>query len=197
MRLADIDALFKRLDREIWLVTARDGRRRGGLIATFVGQAALAPEEPRVLLGVARYHHTWQLIDASRAFALHLLTEDQVELVWRFGLRSGQELDKLESCAMEEGQSGSPIVRDALGWLDCRVETSLDTGDRTVYLGQVLEGRLNGPEPPLTTRRLLQLASPEVRRQLEEQVKQDSARDVEAIHAWRRARGLEPTPPPP
>ena len=39
------------------------------------------------------------------------------------------------------GPSGSPILGGAAGWLDCRVEARLETGDRTVYLAEVVDAR--------------------------------------------------------
>src|SRR5438045_1414450 len=90
-----IAGLFAALDREVWLVTAAAGGRRGGLIATFVNQASIVPDLPRVVIGLARQHHTWELVEASGAFALHLLGEEHLDLVWRFGLPSGRIVDKL------------------------------------------------------------------------------------------------------
>src|SRR5688572_20567317 len=103
-------ALFARTDRELWLLTAAAGGRRGGLIATFVSQAALVPELPRVLVGLAKHHHTRGLVEAGNAFALHLLGEEHLEWVWRFGLRSGRDVDKLEGIAATAGATGSPIL---------------------------------------------------------------------------------------
>src|SRR5258708_6116788 len=99
-------ALFRRLDRELCLVTARAGERRGGLIATFVSQASIVPSLPRVILGIARQHYTWTLIESSGAFAMHLLAEEQLDWVWRFGLRTGRDGDKLEGLATRLGASG-------------------------------------------------------------------------------------------
>src|SRR5438876_12165539 len=73
------------LDQEIWLVTAQAGDQRGGLIATFVSPASIVAEVPRMLLGIARQHHTWGLIESSGALGLHLLGEQHLEWVWRFG----------------------------------------------------------------------------------------------------------------
>src|SRR5262249_57546568 len=44
--------LFALTDRELWLVTARAGERRGGLIATFASDASIGPEFPRVAVGL-------------------------------------------------------------------------------------------------------------------------------------------------
>jgi flavin reductase (DIM6/NTAB) family NADH-FMN oxidoreductase RutF len=180
------ETVFALLDREVWLVTAAAGACRGGLIATFVSQASLPAELPRVLVGLARQHHTWGLVEASGAFALHLLTERQLDRVWRFGLRSGRDGNKLEGLPVRTGTSGSPLFNDAPAWLDCRVEARLDTGDRTVYLAEVLDAQVQAAPPPLTVKRLLQLAPPDRLRELREQVVRDSAIDAAAIRDWRR-----------
>jgi flavin reductase (DIM6/NTAB) family NADH-FMN oxidoreductase RutF len=181
-------SLFAQLDRELWLLTAAAGGRRGGLIATFVSQASLVPELPRVLVGLAKQHHTWELVEGSGAFALHLLDEPHLDWVWRFGLRSGRDGYKLDGLAVQIGTTGSPLLAEAPGWLDCRVEARLDTGDRTVYLAEVVDARLSRPGQPLTVKRLLQLAPPEELRELKEQVARDSAVDAAAIRAWREQR---------
>jgi flavin reductase (DIM6/NTAB) family NADH-FMN oxidoreductase RutF len=178
-------AVFAALDRELWLLTARAGERRGGLIATFVNQASIVPELPRVAVGVARQHFTWELIEAGGAFALHLLGEQQLEWVWHFGTQSGRQVDKLAGLSFRLAATGSPILTDALAWLDCRVEARLDTGDRTLYLAEVLDGQRLRPEPPLTVQRMVQLAPPEKLRELKQQLDQDSAVDAEAIRRWR------------
>jgi flavin reductase (DIM6/NTAB) family NADH-FMN oxidoreductase RutF len=183
--------LFAWLDREVWLVTAGAGPRRGGLIATFVSEASIVPDLPRVLVGLARQHHTWDLVEASGAFALHLLGEQHVELVWRFGLHSGRDVDKFAGLGIRTEATGSPLLEDAVGWLDCRVEDRLDTGDRTVYLAAVLQAQVTHFAPPLTVKRLLELAPPEQLAELKRQRHSDSYRDAEAILAWRRERGLE------
>jgi flavin reductase (DIM6/NTAB) family NADH-FMN oxidoreductase RutF len=178
--------LFAWLDREIWLVTAQAGGRRGGLIATFVSQASIAPDLPRMLLGVAKTHHTWALIETSGAFALHLLGEEQVELACRFGLDSGHDVDKLANLKFHEGVTGSPLLETAVGSLDCRVETSLDTGDRTVYLAEVVQAQVRQFGPPLMQKRLMQLAPPDQVSELKRRLQQDGQRDAYLIREWRR-----------
>src|SRR5262249_13075184 len=150
--------------------------------------ASIVPELPRVLVGLARQHYTWELVEASNAFALHLLGEEHLDWVWRFGLRSGRAAGKLAGVAQRGCATGSPLLTEALGWLDCRVEARLDTGDRTVYLAEVVQAELFRPTPPLTLKRLLQLAPAEKLRELKEQMARASAVDAQAIHAWRWQR---------
>jgi flavin reductase (DIM6/NTAB) family NADH-FMN oxidoreductase RutF len=179
-------AVLARLDRELWVVTASAQGRRGGLIATFVNQASIVPELPRVVLGVARQHNTARLIDESGAFALHLIGEEHIDWVWRFGLRSGRKEDKLEGLTVTYGPTRSPLLRDALAWLDCRVEDRLETGDRTLYLADVMAGESLRPEPPLRFSRMIELAEPERRLQLKEQIERDRIIEAAAIETWRQ-----------
>jgi flavin reductase (DIM6/NTAB) family NADH-FMN oxidoreductase RutF len=183
--LQTVSELFRRLNREVWLLTATDGQSCGGLIATFVCQASIVPDMPRVLVGIARSHHTWKLIDAGNAFALHLLGEANIDWVWRFGLRSGKEIDKFTGLALHTEKTGSPLLSGALAGLDCRVEARLETGDRTLFLAEVLTAELAPKEPVLTMERLLELASPEQKQDLKAQLDRDARIDAAAIKAWR------------
>jgi flavin reductase (DIM6/NTAB) family NADH-FMN oxidoreductase RutF len=185
MDYAEISALFADLDRELWLATAAAGAHRGGLIATFVSQASIVPELPRVLVGIARQHYTWQLIEQTGTFALHLLGDEHLPWVWRFGLQSGRHGDKLDGIATREGKTGSPLLPGALAWLEARVEGRLDTGDRTIFLGEVLDGQWQRQARPLTLQRLLQLAPSEKLQEMKEQMTRDRAVDAAAIRAWR------------
>jgi flavin reductase (DIM6/NTAB) family NADH-FMN oxidoreductase RutF len=180
-----IAQVLMQTDREVWLLSARSDGRGAGLIATFVNQASIVPELPRVVVGLAKQHRTAQAVARSRGFVLHLLTESQIELVWRFGLQSGRDADKWAGLACDDSAYGGPRLHDALAWLDCRVEASLDIGDRHVHVAEVLAGRVERPGAPLTMRRLIQLASPDRLRELKEGLLRDSAIDAAAIQRWR------------
>ena len=93
-----------------------------------------------MVIGVAKHHHTWGLIEGSGGFALHLLHAHQIDLVRRFGLASGHQTDKFAGLPHALTPGGQPFIADALAWLDCRCEARMDTGDRTLYLAAVTDG---------------------------------------------------------
>jgi flavin reductase (DIM6/NTAB) family NADH-FMN oxidoreductase RutF len=189
----DVDAyceVFNRLDREVWLITARAGDRQSGLIATYVSRASLVPTLPRITIGLAKHHFTHELIEASNAFCMHLIDERHIDWVWHFGIPSGRELDKLRGLPTHLSVSGSPILAGALAWLDCRVEARMDTGDRTVFLAEVLEARLMQTVSPLTVRRLQELAPADKLKQLKLDMERDIELDRIAILEWRRKQNF-------
>ena len=185
MSLSQVSQIWAEVDPAIWLVTSGTDDAQGGMIATFVNQASIAPECPRMLVGLSHQHHTRQLVETSGAFAIHLFEEDHLDWVWQFGLQSGWTVDKLHGVAFDLGTSGSPLLKEARAWLDCRVEARLNAGDRTIYLAEVVDAYHRHGGPVLTVHRLLQLAPADKRQLLDELHKRDERIDAQAIGAWR------------
>jgi flavin reductase (DIM6/NTAB) family NADH-FMN oxidoreductase RutF len=185
MDVAQIGKVYAQLDPPLWLVTAADGGRRGGFIATTVAQASIVDHIPRQLITVDKRHNTHALIEGSGAFAMHLIDETQLDLVWRFGLQSGRDVDKFAGLEFRTGETGSPLLPEALAWFDCRVEARMDSGDRTVYLAAVVDGRLQRTDPPLLNRRFFAIAPPDKQKIMNEQYDRDARLDAEAIQRWR------------
>jgi flavin reductase (DIM6/NTAB) family NADH-FMN oxidoreductase RutF len=184
-----ISAVFHLYDPPLWLVTSCHGDRRGGLIATLAVRASIVPELPRMVVGIAKHHHTWGLIEASGAFALHLLRADDLAAVWRFGGASGHHTDKLAGLQDRRTPDGNPLYPDALSWLDCRVEDRMDTGDRTLYLAEVTGGAVLTQGQVLSVGNLLRDAPADRLDELDRLYRADQALDSAAIQAWRWARG--------
>jgi flavin reductase (DIM6/NTAB) family NADH-FMN oxidoreductase RutF len=182
-----INRVFHLYDPPLWLVTAA-GSRRGGCIATFVVRASIVAGLPRMVLGIAKHHFTWHLIESTGTFALHLLRADDLDAVWRFGLQSGHDVDKLADLPETATPLGSPIYPQAAAWLDCRVEDRLDIGDRTVYLAEVLGAQVLSQGPLLGVETLMRTAPPERRAELDRLYRADQAIDRAAILDWRRSR---------
>jgi flavin reductase (DIM6/NTAB) family NADH-FMN oxidoreductase RutF len=125
-------------------VSAAHGGEASAQIAVSAHGASIVPDRPRVVVMLWKTNLTHDLALASRAFGLHLLRADQDELVHRLGFVSGRDTDKLAGLEQRVGASGSPLLDDCAGWLDCRVVATMDGGDMTCFLADVLDGALHG-----------------------------------------------------
>jgi flavin reductase (DIM6/NTAB) family NADH-FMN oxidoreductase RutF len=125
-------------------VTAAHGGRANGLIASTAVTASLIPESPRLSLVLAKANLTHDLVSECGAFALHLLAatplERSLELFHTLGMRSGRDGDKLAGIAARPGVTGSPILVEALSYVEARVAAALDGDDATVFLADVVAG---------------------------------------------------------
>ena len=187
MSAAEIDAVFRTIDRPVWIVTAADGHRRGGLTATWVYQASLDAEAPVAVAGIAPGHFTAELIAASGFFAAHLLTPEQAPLALRFAISSGRETDKLAGLEHVLGLTGCPILSDCLAWLECKVFHAHSTGDRYFYWADVVAGESVSAALPLTERELFAAAGEDDKRRLKELLATDIAAQRPLRAAWRNA----------
>lgn len=167
------DALFRLVDREVWVVTSAFESSRGGLLATWVSQASIDATRPMVLLGIAPNHFTGELIQRSGRFGLHLLRDDQKETAFNFAIGSGRDRDKFQKVSTIEGPLGTPRLTEALAWMEGRVVHCLDGGDRLYIWGEVESSQQAGEEPPLTEQRLMAAATAEQKKLLRENREQD------------------------
>jgi flavin reductase (DIM6/NTAB) family NADH-FMN oxidoreductase RutF len=125
-------------------VTAAHAGVRSGQIAVSVHGASIVPQRPRLTAALWKRNLTHDLVRDSGVFAVHLLREDQDEIVYRLGLRSGRDGDKLDGLLREGGVSGCPLLADCLALYECRLLNAMDGGDMTVFLGEVVA--MNGGE---------------------------------------------------
>ena len=124
----------------ICAVTSRWREKTSAQIAVGIAGASIVPSMPRVLVQIYKTNYSHDLIHGSGAFALNFLRKDQLDLIKDFGLVSGREKDKLSGVPFTIGASGSPLLNDCWGYLDCRVVNAMDGGDMTCFLADVLDG---------------------------------------------------------
>jgi flavin reductase (DIM6/NTAB) family NADH-FMN oxidoreductase RutF len=139
--------LLSRLWTPIVAVTAAWQGRINAQIAVSAHGASIVPDRPRILIQLYKRNLTHDMVAASGAFALHLVHEDQLDLVHELGFVSGRTVDKLENIPYRLGETGSPILEDCLGHVECRVVNAMDGGDMTCFLGDVVGGALRQAPP--------------------------------------------------
>src|SRR5262249_46323503 len=128
----ELTALLARLDgTAVVLTTAHEGRL-AGCFATYVCAASMDP--PRLIACTSHENLTHELVEQSGVLAVHVLGRAQAHLVEHFGLQSGRFADKFAGLRYRLGETGAPILEDALGHVEGRVLASLDAGDHTARL---------------------------------------------------------------
>ena len=144
-----IAPLMGNLWSPICAVTSQWREKANAQIAVAIAGASIVPSLPRVLVQIYKTNYSHDLIHGSGAFALHFLRRDQLNLIKDFGLVSGRNKDKLASVPHRQGLSGSPVLNNCWGYLDCRVVNAMDGGDMTCFLADVLEGDTVAQGEPL------------------------------------------------
>ena len=126
----------------IVIVTGMEGREPVGLTAQSFSSLSLDP--PLVLFCPAKSSSSWPRIRESGAFAINVLSADQEDVSRVF---ANKEADKFRGIGWKAGATGSPIIRDVLAAIDCRIDVEHDAGDHTIVVGRVHELHLTDDHP--------------------------------------------------
>jgi flavin reductase (DIM6/NTAB) family NADH-FMN oxidoreductase RutF len=139
-----VDEVLEELWSPVAALTAAHGRRANGLITSTAVTASLLPEAPRVSVVLGRASATHGLVVAAGAFALHLLPAEPLDrslaIFRELGFQSGSDTEKLASIPWHPGSTGAPILDEALAFVEARVVSTLDGGDVTIALADVVAG---------------------------------------------------------
>lgn len=183
--LETVDKLLRLIDREVWILTAAVGERRGGLLATWVSVASIDPQRPVLLAGIAPNHFTAELVQQSGRFVAHLLQPAQAALAWNFANGSGRDRDKFAGLATKNTPGNAPQLMDCLAWFDCRVFSRYDAGDRLFFWADVVVAGESGQGAPLREQEFIRSLTDEQRKSLLVSRSADVAWQQPQHEAWR------------
>jgi flavin reductase (DIM6/NTAB) family NADH-FMN oxidoreductase RutF len=68
-------------------------------------------------------------------FAINILAQDQAGLSNRFASKLD---DRFEGVAHNAGETGAPLLPDALAWVECETHEVLPGGDHDIIIGRVV-----------------------------------------------------------
>ncbi len=115
------------------VTTIDDAGRLWGLTATAFSSVSLDPPLCLVCIDRRTASHD-PILDATR-FAVSILSDQQQDLSNHFASRVP---DKFAGVAWTAGPAtGSPVLGDALAWMDCSVEHAHAGGDHTIVVGRI------------------------------------------------------------
>jgi 3-hydroxy-9,10-secoandrosta-1,3,5(10)-triene-9,17-dione monooxygenase reductase component len=108
-----------------------DGRDIGLTVNSF-NSVSLDP--PLVLWSLARTSTSLAAFQASKRFAIHVLSAGQQALSSRFASR---KVDRFEGLEVERGEGGVPLLAGCAARFQCRTEFEYDGGDHVIFVGEV------------------------------------------------------------
>jgi flavin reductase (DIM6/NTAB) family NADH-FMN oxidoreductase RutF len=129
-----MDLRHDMLTHGVNVVCAQHEGKLGGLAVAWATQVA----KNRILICVGQQSGTRELILASEAFGVSLLTREQVEVARVFGTQSSRHVDKFEGIGYHTGKTGSPLLDDCAATFDCMVQEVYDHGTQKLIVGQIV-----------------------------------------------------------
>jgi len=145
----DNKALYN-LSYGVFLLGAKKEEKVNACITNTCIQVASDPV--RVAISVLNQNYTCGMIKETGFFSLSVLDKTtNFELIKRFGYQSGKNTDKFADFKYETDKNGCPyILTGSCSLLSCKVISKTDLGTHTLFVAEIQDARVIGPNEPLT-----------------------------------------------
>jgi flavin reductase (DIM6/NTAB) family NADH-FMN oxidoreductase RutF len=142
---SDLDKAIGRISSGLYIITAQKREASGAMLASWVTQASFDP--PGFTVAVAKDRAIEYLLQVNDTFVLNILEEGKYQpLMKHFLKRFPPAADRFAGVKTQIGSNGSPILIDALAYLECEVISRMDCGDHWVVYSKVTNGRVSKPD---------------------------------------------------
>lgn len=138
----DLDKALGRLSGGLYIITAKKGGAASAMLASWVAQASTEPLG--ITIAVAKDRAIESLMHVGDRFVLNVLEEGNYQHLMRHFLRRfkpGQ--DRFAGVETQLAENGSPILNEALAYLECQVVTRLEGDDHWIVYSVVDSGRVS------------------------------------------------------
>lgn len=116
-----------------------DGRVAAATV-NWVTQASFVP--PLVAVGVRADSSAHEIIKSAGAFALNVLAKEQNRLAFTFFKTLDRDGNTIGGEKFSAGKIGAPILAAAAAFAECRLVETVEKGDHSLFVGEVVEAGL-------------------------------------------------------
>ena len=142
---SDLDKALGRLSGGLYIITAQKGEITSGMLASWVSQASFKPLG--LTIAVAKDRAIESLMQVGDRFVLNVLEESNYQhLMKHFLKRFPPGADRFAGVNTQTAKNGSPLLADALAYLECTVASRMECSDHWIVYSTVEEGRVSKPE---------------------------------------------------
>lgn len=127
----------------LYVLTAKDGDEYGAAGVNWLSQASFEP--PLIMAGVKADSGTAAIVQKTGTFAVSVLADDQLDIGKAFFRSTTVEGSTINGHEFEPGPTtGNPIITALPWWFECRVTDTIDRGDHTVFVAEVVDAGVRG-----------------------------------------------------
>jgi len=141
----NLEKALGRISSGLYIITAQKGDVNSAMLASWVMQASFEPLG--LTIAVAKDRAIESLMQVGDRFVLNVLEEgNHLHLMKHFLKRFPPGADRFAGIKTQEADNGSPILTDALAYLECEVFTRMEASDHWIVYSTVQNGRVSKPD---------------------------------------------------
>ncbi|MBE7382840.1 MAG: diflavin flavoprotein [Leptolyngbya sp. SIO1E4] len=138
---ANLDRALGRMSNGLYIITAQKDNISSAMLASWVIQASFKPLG--VAIAVSKDRAIEALLQVNDCFVLNVLEESNYQLLMKHFLkRFPPGADRFTGIETYAAVNGSPILAQALAYVECQVTSRLECSDHWIVYGTVQTGRV-------------------------------------------------------
>ncbi len=135
--MKDMDKIFSKFKSGVYVATTLIDDKKYGWTISWVSKISFQP--PLIMISIGKNRKDHEKFMEAEIFAVNVLGENHLEIGRHFGLSSGENVSNFDGINYIELETGSPILKDAVGSLDCKIVKTINAGDHVIFIGEVLD----------------------------------------------------------
>jgi flavin reductase (DIM6/NTAB) family NADH-FMN oxidoreductase RutF len=142
---SDLDKALGRLSNGLYVIAAQKGDRNSAMLASWVAQASFQPLG--ISIAVAKDRAIESFLHVGDRFVLNVLEAGNYQsLMKHFLKRFPPGADRFAQVKTYAASNGSPILAEALAYMECEVASRMECGDHWTIYATVSAGRVSKPD---------------------------------------------------
>jgi flavorubredoxin/flavin reductase (DIM6/NTAB) family NADH-FMN oxidoreductase RutF len=139
---SDLDKALGRISGGLYIITAKKGDIKSAMLASWVSQASFQPLG--LTIAVAKDRAIESLMQVGDSFVLNVLEEGNYQaLMKHFLKRFPPGADRFAGVNTQAAENGSPILTEALAYIECKVSRRMELSDHWIVYATVDAGRVS------------------------------------------------------
>ena len=137
------------------LIVSGRGEQANVMTIAWIGMMSSTP--PTIGISMISSHYSVELIQATGEFTVNLPSAKQVEIVDYCGLISGRKRNKFTDTGLTPISAvkiATPIIEECPYNMECVVTETLELGDFTMFLGEIVETHVDAACVDAETRKI-------------------------------------------
>jgi flavin reductase (DIM6/NTAB) family NADH-FMN oxidoreductase RutF len=139
--------VLRQISYGMYVVSSAAGDVVSAGTVNWLSQASFSP--PLIMVGVKKDSGLHETVKSSNSFVVNVLSADQKQFAEDFFRPSNVEGNLVNGHPFKPGVGGAPILDEVYCYFECKVTGSIEQGDHSVFVGEVIEAENRGDDKPL------------------------------------------------
>ncbi len=140
--------MLRKIPHGLYICGVKDGEELNGFTVSWLMQSSFEP--PLVVNCIKKDTGSHEMLKKTGVFTISFLESGQKDMAAKFFKPQSRVGNKFADVDFYEGvETGCPIISDSLGYVECKVIGSVEQGDHSVFVAQVIGAGIHREGEPL------------------------------------------------